>query len=147
MHSCCDMKTTMPDVFGKMNLNGGAQPWNFGRYQPDAVTICLGQNDGEQEPVQFQSTYIKFLQQVRTAYPKAKIICLTSPMGDAKLTAYLKDNLNQIVDRMHRQGDENVSEFFFSRSYNSGCGGHPDIAQHQLIADELAAYLHSEMHW
>lgn len=147
MHSCCDMKNTMPDVFGKTNLNSGTETWDFSRYQPDAVTICLGQNDGEQDPAAFQANYTKFVQQVRVAYPKAKIICLTSPMGDAKLTAYLKDNLTQVVDKLHQQGDRNIGTFFFSRSWNSGCGGHPDIAQHQQIAAELTAYLHSEMRW
>ncbi len=147
MHSCCDMKNTMPDVFGKMNLNGGAEDWDFSRYQPDAVTICLGQNDGEQDPAAFQTNYLGFIHQVRTAYPKAKIICLSSPMADAKLTTYLKDNLTQVAEKAHQQGDKNVGTFFFSRSWNSGCGGHPDIAQHQQIAAELTAYLHSKMHW
>ncbi len=147
MHSCCDMKFTMPDVFGKTNLNSGAEAWDFRRYQPDAVTVCLGQNDGEQDPTAFQTSYLNFIHQIRAAYPKAKIICLTSPMADAKLTAYLKENLTQIVGKMHQSGDQNVSTFFFSRSWNSGCGGHPDIAQHQQIAAELTAYLHSEMHW
>ncbi len=147
MHSCCDMKFTMPDVFGKMNLNNGTEPWDFSRYQPDAVTICLGQNDGEQDPAAFQANYVSFIHQVRAAYPKAKIICLSSPMADAKLTAYLKDNLTQVAATVHQQGDKNVGTFFFSRSWNSGCGGHPDIAQHQQIAAELTAYLRSEMHW
>ncbi len=147
MHSCCDMKATMPDVFGTVNLSPGGQPWDFRRYQPDAVTVCLGQNDGEQDSSAFQANYLRFLKQIRAAYPKAKIICLSSPMGDAKLTAYLKDNLTQIVEKAQQQGDKNVSTFFFSRSWNSGCGGHPDVAQHQQIAAELTADLHSEMHW
>lgn len=147
MHSCCDMKTTMPDVFGKLNLNNGTQPWDFRRYQPDAVTICLGQNDGEQDPAAFQANYLKFIQQVRAAYPKARIICLSSPMGNADLTAYLKTNLTQVAEKMHALGDKNVSTFFFSRSYNGGCGGHPDVAEHQLIAAELTADLHTALHW
>ncbi len=147
MHSCCDMKFTMPDVFGKVNLNSGTDAWDFRRYQPDAVTICLGQNDGEQDPAAFQASYLSFIHQVRAAYPKAAIICLTSPMGDAKLTAYLKENLTQIVGKMHQQGDPNVQTFFFSRSWNSGCGGHPDVAEHQQIAAELTAFLRSDLHW
>ena len=146
MHSCCDMKATMPDVFGSLNLRDKALPWDFGRYQPEVVTICLGQNDGEQDPTAFRDNYTKFIQQVRTAYPKAQIVCLSSPMGDARLTAYLKDNLTLIVDQMHQSGDKNVHAFFFSRSYNSGCGGHPDVTQHQQIAGELTAYLQTTLH-
>lgn len=147
MHSCCGMKATMPDVFGSLNLRDMALPWDFRRYQPDVVTVCLGQNDGRQDPAAFRDTYVKFLRQVRADYPKAQIICLTSPMGDAGLTVYLKENLTQIVDQMHRSGDKNVQAFFFSRSYNNGCGGHPDVAQHQQIAEELTAYLKTTLHW
>ena len=147
MHSCCDMKVTMPDVFGSLDLHTKTLPWDFKLYSPDVVTICLGQNDGEQDPITFRDNYIKFIGQVRAAYPKAQIVCLTSPMGDARLTAYLKDNLTKIVDQMHAGGDRNVQAFFFSRSYNSGCGGHPDLAQHQQIAAELTAYLQTALHW
>ena len=147
MHSCCDMKVTMPDVFGSLNLRDKAVPWDFGRYQPDVVTICLGQNDGEQDPSAFRDNYIKFIHQVRADYPKAEIVCLSSPMGDTRLTAYLKDNLTQVADEMHQSGDKNVHTFFFSRSYNNGCGGHPDVAQHQQIAAELTAYLQTTLHW
>ncbi len=147
MHSCCDMKVTMPDVFGSLDLHDKTLPWDFKLYQPDVVTLCLGQNDGEQDPVTFRDNYIKFIHQVRAAYPKAQIVCLTSPMGDARLTAYLKDNLAQVVDQVHQAGDKNVHTFFFSRSYNSGCGGHPDLAQHQQIAAELTAYLQTALHW
>ena len=147
MHSCCDMKVTMPDVFASINLRDKSLPWDFQRYQPDVVTVCLGQNDGEQDPGAFRDNYTKFIQQVRSDFPKAQIVCLTSPMGDARLTAYLKENLTQIVDRMHRSGDKNVHTFFFSRSYNSGCGGHPDLAQHRQVAGELTAYLQTTLHW
>ena len=147
MHSCCDMKATMPDVFGSLNLRDTSLPWDFRHYQPDVVTVCLGQNDGEQDPVMFRDHYVQFLHQIRRDYPKAQIVCLTSPMGDDKLTAYLKDNLTQVVDTMHGSGDKNVQAFFFSRSYNNGCGGHPDTAQHQQIAAELTAYLRLARHW
>ena len=147
MHSCCDMKTTMPDVFGSLNLRDKSLPWDFQRYQPEVVTVCLGQNDGEQDPMAFRDNYVRFLRQVRADYPKAHIVCLTSPMGDTALTAHLKDNLTQIVEEMHRSGDKNVQAFFFSRSYNSGCGGHPDLAQHTQIAEELTAYLRTTQHW
>jgi lysophospholipase L1-like esterase len=146
-HSCCSMAVTMPDVFGTLDFSAHGTAWDFSRYQPDAVTICLGQNDGAQDPATFDDTYVKFIQQVRSDYPHAQIICLTSPMADPGLTDYLKTNLTAIVDRVNRAGDPNVHTFSFSRSYNAGCGGHPDMAQHQLIAGELARYLSDTLHW
>ena len=146
-HSCCDMKLTMPDVFDKMNLRTNAQPWDFSRYQPDAVTICLGQNDGAGDPAAFEAAYLRLIGQVRKAYPHAQIVCLTSPMGNAELTAWLKDRLTHVVAQENAQGDKNVHAFFFSRSYNGGCGGHPDVAQHQQIAQELSAGLRPILGW
>jgi lysophospholipase L1-like esterase len=148
MHSCCGMTITMPQVFGQMNLSNKADgTWDFERYQPDAVTICLGQNDGIQDPKTFDDAYVAFIAQVRAAYPNAQIICLSSPMADASLTAYLKTHLTQIVSRVTQSGNHNVHTYFFSRSYNGGCDGHPDVAQHRLIAEELSAALKPMLHW
>lgn len=148
MHSCCDMKVTMPDVFDKFDFttNKGVD-WNFKRYQPDAVTVCLGQNDGLQNADAYHTTYVRFLQRLRSVYPKANIICLTSPMADAGLTAGMKSNITRIVAERNKSGDTKVHAFFFSRSYNRGCGGHPDVDDHQLIAKELAVYLKSTLGW
>ncbi len=147
MHSCCNMAVTMPQVFSSMDLRDSARAWSFQRYQPDAVTICLGQNDGAQDPKAFDDAYVAFLKQVRAVYPRAQIFCLSSPMADASLTAYLKTNITQIVTRANQAGDRNIHAFFFSRSYNSGCGGHPNVAQHALIAQELAPALKARLGW
>ena len=119
----------------------------FKRYQPDAVTICLGQNDGAGDPAGFRDAYVAFIQKIRSQYPRAQILCLTSPMADLSLTAVLRDNLRQVVGRVNKMGDKKVQAFFFYKSYNDGCGDHPDLEQHQLIADELAGYLKSVMGW
>ncbi|HKX29131.1 MAG TPA: SGNH/GDSL hydrolase family protein [Blastocatellia bacterium] len=147
IHSCCDMSITMPQVFDKMNLRTDTGNWDFARYQPDAVTICLGQNDGLQDPAAFTNAYIKFIQRLRGYYPQARIVCLTSPMGDETLTSFLKSNLTRVVARLRDQGDQKVSTFFFSRQFHAGCGGHPDQDDHFLMADELSAYLKSILEW
>jgi hypothetical protein len=90
---------------------------------------------------------VKFIEQVRGHYPKAQIVCLTSPMADSALTAFLKASLTSIVERLNKQGDSRVHAFFFSRRYHSGCFDHPDLAEHQLIANELARYLKSLLGW
>jgi Carbohydrate esterase 2 N-terminal len=46
IHSCCKMDIAMPQVFDKINMRSDSIQWDFSRYQPDVVTICLGQNDG-----------------------------------------------------------------------------------------------------
>lgn len=147
IHSCCQMTVTMPDVFDKMNGRADTGAWDFSRYVPDVVTVCLGQNDGIQDSTRFCGAYVKFIGTIRTQYPAAHIVCLTSPMADAKLTAAMKNYLTGVVTYVNRQGDANVHSFFFARSYNSGCGGHPDLAEHVLIANELSAFLRKTLNW
>ncbi len=147
MHSCCDKPFVMPQVFDKVNIATNTMSWDFSKYIPDVVTVCLGQNDGIQDSVKFCTAYVDFIHTVRKHYPSAQIICLTSPMADAALTKALKNYLTGIVNHTNAQGDKKISKYFYSRSFNSGCGGHPDLKEHQLIANELTAYIRSVMKW
>lgn len=147
IHSCCDMKITMPDVFDKMSLRDNTMPYDLSHYQPDVVTLCLGQNDGLQDSTTFCNAYVGFIGKVRNYYPNATIVCITSPMADATLRAGLKKYITGVVGYLNQSGDKNVQKFFFSTSWNHGCGGHPDIEDHKLIARELADFLKTTMKW
>ncbi|HEY9047054.1 MAG TPA: SGNH/GDSL hydrolase family protein, partial [Ohtaekwangia sp.] len=147
MHSCCDKPYVMPQVFDKMNFSANAIPWDFSRYTPDIVTVCLGQNDGVQDSVKFSQEYIDFIKTLRSHYPAAQIVCLTSPMADETLKKAMKNYLTGIVQYANQHGDKKVSRYFFSRSFNSGCGGHPDLHEHIQIAAELSEYIESLMKW
>lgn len=147
MHSCCNLDFTMPQVFDNINMRNDSIQWNFDRYQPEVVTICLGQNDGIQDAAVFCQRYVSFLQQIRKVYPKAQLICLTSPMADADLLQFMKKVLPVIVSARRNAGDRKVDWMAFSRSYNSGCDQHPSLEEHQLIALELTAFLRKKMHW
>ncbi|MEO6849424.1 MAG: SGNH/GDSL hydrolase family protein, partial [Mucilaginibacter sp.] len=146
-HSCCKMDIIMPDVLDKMDLRDNKIAWDFQKYQPDVVTICLGQNDGIVDSTKFCSAYVAFIGEVRESYPKADIILLTSPMGNQKLTAVLKNYLTSVLTYLNDRGDKKIYKYFFSRSFNSGCGGHPDMAEHGLIAQELTAYVKQVEGW
>lgn len=147
IHSCCNMDVVMPQVYDKISLRENKLLWDFRRYQPDVVTICLGQNDGIQEQQTFCNAYLNFISSLRKVYPKARIVLLTSPMADEKLTLVLKSYLTIVANQANANGDKKVSTFFFNRSYNSGCDNHPSLAEHQLIANELTSYLKGLMHW
>ena len=147
IHSCCNMNIIMPPVFDKIDLRGDSVQWNFKNYQPDVVTVCLGQNDGIQDSAIFFSAYIKFIKQLRSYYPKAQIVLLTSPMADEKLKAVLKNQITAVVDFLNKKEDKKISKYFFSRSFNGGCDYHPDLSEHQIIAKELTNYLEKLMHW
>ena len=148
MHSCCDMKIVLPQVFNKVSLNKDTIAWDFKKYQPDVVTICLGQNDGVQDSTLFCSAYIQFIGTLRQCYPKANIVCLSSPMADDKLVHVLKNYIAGITRYENKVlADKRVSHYFFNKRYYHGCGTHPDMAEHKLIADELTAYIKRLKHW
>ena len=148
VHSCCNMNVLMPQIYDKVFLRNDTIAWNFRDYQPDVVTICLGQNDGpKQDSAFFCSTYVNFIKAIRQHYPKADIICLSSPMGDNTLTPVLKRYLTAITASMNAGGDKKVYKYFFAKQYHNGCGGHPDLADHKLIADELTGYIKQLKGW
>lgn len=147
MHSCCDMSVIMPQVFDKINMAGNELVWDFSRYIPDVVTICLGQNDGIQDSASFCSNYEKFIGQIRSHYPKATIICLSSPMADSTLLAFMKKSLGSLVAARRRSGDQKVHAYFFSRRYHAGCGDHPSLEEHRQIAAELTGFIGETMGW
>ena len=147
IHSCCKMTVTMPQVFDKINMRENSVEWNFNNYQPDVVTVCLGQNDGIQDSTAFCNAYVDFIDRLRRYYPKADIICLTSPMADSALLVVMKKYLNSIVSYKNKKGDKKISSYFFSKIYNHGCGSHPDINEHQQIAKELTAFISKLKNW
>ncbi len=147
IHSCCNLKYVLPQVYDKVFLAADSITWDFKNYQPDVVTICLGQNDGPQDSTKFCGAYVKFISSLRQQYPNADIICLNSPMADNTLSPVLKKYITSITAYMNKQSDKKVSKYFFSRRFSNGCGTHPDIDEHKLIADELTAYIKRLKGW
>ena len=147
MHSCCNLDITMPDVIDKVSMRDNRIEWDFSKYQPDVLTISLGQNDGIQDSTQFCDAYLRFIQMMRMHYPNASIICLTSPMADAALSGFMRRMLGSIVSKANGNGDAKVYSYFFARRYNQGCDGHPSLEEHQLIAGELGKVISDIMKW
>lgn len=145
--SCCNLTITMPDVFDKVNQRENLLLWDFQKYQPDVVTVCLGQNDGIQDSAVFCSAYVKFIAQVKNVYPKATIILLMSPMAEAHLLSVLKRYINGVVSYENKNGHADILSYFFSKRFHNGCDDHPDLAEHQLIAGELAQFIGKSMKW
>ncbi|MBK8140476.1 MAG: acetyl xylan esterase [Chitinophagaceae bacterium] len=147
IQSCCNKTTAMPQVFDKINMAENNLTWNFKRYQPDVVTICLGQNDGIQDSAAFCAAYIQFVNRLRNYYPKATIILLTSPMADQPLDSALKKYINVVTTAIKASGEKKIESYFFSRRYNNGCDAHPNAGEHAAMAKELTAYTRQLMQW
>jgi hypothetical protein len=68
-------------------------------------------------------------------------------MADRLLAAGMKNYLTGIVNYVQSKGDTHVHTYFFSKGFNNGCDGHPDLAQHGEIAKELTAFIKSIKGW
>ncbi len=147
IHSCCGMTFTMPEIWDTEDIQPNGTAWNVQHYQPDVVTICLGQNDGVQPENKFVPAYVSFVQTLHSSYPKARIVLLSSPMASPQLNAALHKYLPEVVRDCSQQGNNSVSTFYFSKDFGGGCGNHPDLAGQRQMAKELTSYLAKLMHW
>lgn len=147
IQSCCGNAHTMPEIFGKTNLEPTGPAWDFKKYQPDVLTICLGQNDGIQDSSIFVTAYIRFIESIRQYYPKTEIILLSSPMADNRLRAMLTNYCMAVKEKLNRTGDKRIHTFFFDKQYTAGCDSHPSECEHQEIAQLLTGFIKTTMNW
>lgn len=147
MHSCCELNITMPQVFDKVSMRDDSIQWDFASYQPDVVTVCLGQNDGIQDAKTFCRNYVLFIQRLRAYYPKATIVLLSSPMADESLREFMRKTIADVVKELKSKGEKEIHAYVFNNQYNKGCDSHPSIEEHAQIAEELTVFISTTMKW
>lgn len=144
---------TMPQVYEKTDLQeNSSQLWNFKLYTPKVVSIALGTNDfsngdGIKKRLPFDSsafisTYVGFIQTVKSKYPKARIALLSSPMMNGSARILLQNCLTSVkakVDALY-PSEKKVAIFFFDPMQAHGCGGHPSVEDHEIMAKELIPF-------
>lgn len=123
-------------------------------FQPDIISIALGTNDfsngdGKKERLPFNSekyisNYINFINMLYTHNPKAQIVLTNSPMISGENAVVFEDCLNKIkaqfdTDKEHKP----ILIFKFKPMSPSGCSGHPNVAEHKIMATEYGLFLKS----
>jgi hypothetical protein len=147
MRSCCNMNIIMPQVYDKISMRNDTIQWDLKNYQPDVVTICLGQNDGIQDSLAFCNNYISFLKTLRTYYPGSAFVLLSSPMANDNLKNFMKATITSVQQSLNSNGDKKVYSYVFNKQYSGGCDYHPSLDEHKLIAKELTAFVKKIMNW
>lgn len=143
---------SMPQVYENLNFQLNDSPkWDFATYTPGIVSIALGTNDmsrGDGIPreafdtLRFVRDYVSFVRLVKTKYPQAKIALLSSPM----IKGADREVLQRCLTRVKMETDVNypmakpVATYFFRPMEPHGCSGHPDVNDHQLMAEELRPF-------
>ncbi|HEY4964885.1 MAG TPA: GDSL-type esterase/lipase family protein [Puia sp.] len=143
----------MPQVYEKTDLqDDDSRFWDFKSYRPRIVSVALGTNDfsngdGKSPRLPFDSAhfvknYIGFINIVKSKYPKAQIALLSSPMLNGDRRELLQRCLiavKRAIDRQH-VSDLPVAVYFFRPMQARGCGGHPNLEDHQILAAELKPF-------
>lgn len=142
--------TGMESIWDRIEYNltlGVSKPWEFSAYTPQVVIIALGQNnahphdfmaedyDGKQA-LHWRKRYADFIFALRRTYPNATIICTTTVlMHDAAWDRAIDEVCAAVKD-------SKVHHFMYSRN-GSATPGHPRIAEHEEMAQELTAFITS----
>ncbi len=140
---------TMLQRFGKTFDCQQGSAWDFSRWQPHAVVICLGTNDFSTKRSftddEFVVGYKQLIDSVRRAYGQIPILCLSSPMTDDN---HLHDCVRHAVEEY---GDGNllfvpILPTILDRRCDVGAG-HPNYSGHKKMAMALIPYLSSATGW
>lgn len=144
----------MPEVYANTNFNlDSTKKWDFTKFVPDIVCICLGTNDfsdgdgiNERRPFSsdtFISSYISFIKTLREQHPAAKFLLLTSVSvaHETQKNEIFIQCLKKIIN--HFQEDDNfvMDMFEFPAIEIHGCDYHPDGQDHLKMADLLESRL------
>jgi len=141
---------TMPQLYENTDFAlNSYRKWNFNTYKPKIVSIALGTNDfndGDGATARspfnsdtFITKYIEFVKLVKSKYPSAKIILLNSPVVGGAKNVTFQNCLNAVKTSINQQfpGDVPVTVYFQKIMNPTGCSGHPGVADHGVIANEL----------
>ncbi|KAM3580088.1 hypothetical protein VKS41_007328 [Umbelopsis sp. WA50703] len=120
--------------------------WDFSRYTPTAVVVMLGANDENivgQDLNRFQASYSKFLNRIRSDFPKAHLFVLSEPLGA------LYGPTQAAVRKLTDAGDKNV--YFvdstgwvqYGKAFHDEA--HPSDYGHQLLAKKLSPFLQAKL--
>lgn len=126
--------------------------WEHNRYDPDAIAICLGQNDfnqGVPDENEFVNAYVEFIHMIRRDSPNARIFLLDSPMlndapGKTPKRTVLHTYLQEIAAKVNSPQVQLASVSHYEGIPGSG---HPTSADHEGIAKELEPQFRQALAW
>jgi hypothetical protein len=134
----------MPKYFDRTLMELNEPKWDFKKFQPEVVVICLGLNDysglkdksgevSEDKSLLFRNEYHKFIATIRSCYPSVKIVLV------AAQAPWIHENVKEVVDIEKQAGTKDIYFTKFDRFEDSGyvANGHPTVETHKKIADEI----------
>ena len=138
-----NFNVSMLHYFDRTLMEKPEPKWDFKKWLPNLVVICLGLNDmsglkGKDTSISaansalFRKGYHRFLKTVRNVYPGVKILAV------AAYPEWIRKNVRMIVDKEKEEGHDDIyySQFdYFPGGYEAN--GHPTAATHRKMADQI----------
>ena len=149
----------MPEIYNRQNPFDSNSVWNFSKATPGIVVINLFQNDyaifnnpdGPEFKRRFGNTvptedfiitsYRKFVQDIRSHYPEANIICVLGNMDAVTPGSLWPGYIEKAVASL---GDKKIFTHFFPYKNTPG---HPNVAEHQQMAESLIGFIEGHIKW
>lgn len=149
----------MPEMYDRLDATDSTSKWDFTKYTPDLVVINLFQNDAwiTQKPdnLEFKhrfgttapsaetiiSAYKNLVQNIRSKYPKAQIICALGSMDATQKGSPWPGYVEKAVQQLN---DNKIYTHFFPYKNTPG---HPKVAEQQAMADDLIAFIDQKIKW
>lgn len=108
---------TMPVLWLRAIATESTSRWDLSRWMPDAVVIDLTNDFAQGIPAKadFNSAYVRFLDDVRARYPSAQIQLAIGPMLSGSSLSAIREDLHELLAGRRGRGDTN------SPSWSSPC--------------------------
>ncbi len=126
--------------------------WNPKLYIPDAIGICLGNNDfdtGIPDQTEYLTAFGEFISKIRRDAPDAWIFLITSPSltdepGRIPLRTVQKAYLEELI---RRTGDQRMQVIQISHYEGVPGDWHPSGTAHRSVVKELEPYFSKALNW
>lgn len=132
--------------------------WDFASWTPQLVVVNVGTNNfavADPGEARFVQQYTVLIHRIRQVYPAALVVCALGPMlsdgypvGRHNLT--LARRYLSVAVKLLRTTDARVEllEFPEQKHVNGlGCGFHPSLKTHKLMADQLTSFAREKLAW
>jgi lysophospholipase L1-like esterase len=136
---------TLPQAYPYV-LFDKKQKYTDPAWNPQVIVVSLGTNDfstalnpgepwktREQLHADYEATYAKFLQQLRAKNPSAYILVWATDVAKGEVEA----ESQKVVQQLQKQGHRNIAYLPVNGLGFTGCNGHPSLADHRTISEDL----------
>jgi lysophospholipase L1-like esterase len=148
---------TAPEFFERALPDDKDSRWDHATYAPDAIVICLGQNDlnaGLIDEGVYTAAYERFVQRILAVHSHAVLVLSESPLqsedpasGDAPRRALLRRCLETIVAHQRAAGNTRIVVAPQHKQPGTAVEGHPVAFQHEQIAQQLLGPIRQLTGW